>query len=123
MNELKPKFRRLFEEVINGQRLEVLGELIDETFITEYRASLEPLLAAFPDLQFTVHDMLEEGTKVAVRWTWAGTHRGAFGAIAPTGKRVHNAGIVIFETRGGRAVASWNQVDRLGVLRQLEAVG
>ena len=32
------------------------------------------MLAAAPDVQGTIEDMVAEGEKVAVRWTFRGTH-------------------------------------------------
>jgi predicted ester cyclase len=41
---------------------------------------------AFPDLHFTVEDMIAEGDKVVDRIAARGTHQGAFMGIPPTGK-------------------------------------
>jgi predicted ester cyclase len=48
----------------------------------------DPWLAAFPDAQFTIEDLIAEGDKVVARATEQGTHRGEFMGIAPTGKQV-----------------------------------
>ncbi len=37
----------------------------------------------FPDLHFTVEDMVAEGDKVVYRYTMRGTHHGDFMGIAP----------------------------------------
>jgi predicted ester cyclase len=42
--------------------------------------------SAFPDLQVTTEDVLEEGDRVALRWRADGTHRGDLMGLAPTGK-------------------------------------
>jgi len=43
---------------------------------------------AFPDIKFTIKDMIAERDKVAVHFTFTGTHRGEFMGITPTNKRV-----------------------------------
>src|SRR5260370_30587125 len=44
--------------------------------------------SAFPDLTFTVDDLLADGNKITVRWTARGTHKGALMDISPTGKEI-----------------------------------
>ncbi len=44
--------------------------------------------AVFPDWELIVEDMIGEGDKVVTRWRAHGTHRGRFGEIEPTGRRI-----------------------------------
>ncbi|MGQ0604722.1 MAG: ester cyclase [Anaerolineales bacterium] len=44
------------------------------------------LLTAFPDPKFDLDDVIAEGDKVVVRWTFHGTHSGLFGPFPATGK-------------------------------------
>jgi len=62
----------------------------------------ETLFCAFPDVQWTIEDMVAEGDKVVVRYTIEGTHRGEFRGVAPTGKQVSWRGIVIWRCVGGK---------------------
>jgi predicted ester cyclase len=48
--------------------------------------------AAFPDVHLAVELLVAEGEYVVARWTMAGTHRGAWGGVAPTSRRVEFAG-------------------------------
>lgn len=43
---------------------------------------------AFPDVHFTIDDIVAEGDMLVVRYTWAGTHKGAFMGIPPGNKKV-----------------------------------
>ena len=36
---------------------------------------------SFPDMQFTIEDVITEGDEVVVRWMVRGTHRGEFMGI------------------------------------------
>jgi predicted ester cyclase len=42
------------------------------------------LLAAFPNLHFTIEDMIAEGDNVVWRWTMHGTHKGVYLELLPT---------------------------------------
>jgi predicted ester cyclase len=74
---------------------------------------------AFPDLQFTVEDMVAEGEKVACRITTRATHRGEFLGIQATGKQVTTTGIDILRMAGGKLAERWGEFDTLGLLQQL----
>jgi len=74
---------------------------------------------AFPDGRNTSEDLLAEGDKVVQRWTFRGTHQGAFQGIPPTGRPVTLTGISIWRVDGGTIVESWHELDTLGLLQQL----
>ena len=60
---------------------DVQGTEAFKAFVTMYRT-------AFPDIHFTIEDMVAEGDKVAWRATTRGTHRGDLMGIPPTGKPI-----------------------------------
>lgn len=75
--------------------------------------------AAFPDVQITIVDMLQEPGKAAVRAEISGTHQGALFGIAPTGKPVR-FGLHEFHTLvDGRITTTWHMEDWLRVFQQL----
>jgi steroid delta-isomerase-like uncharacterized protein len=78
--------------------------------------------SALPDLRAIIHDQVAEAEKVVTRKTLCGTHRGELLGIPPTGKTVDIEVIDILRVRDGLITDHWNQVDLLGVLRQLGAV-
>lgn len=77
------------------------------------------LREAFPDIKYTVEDMIEEGDKVVARWTTQGTHKGTFMGIPPTGKQVTFSGIEIIRIKDGQAVEEWEEFDRARLMQQL----
>ena len=77
--------------------------------------------AAFPDLQFTIDDVIAQDDKVVIRWSSRGTHRGELMGLAPTGKEATSSGISIDKIADGKIVESWNHWDTLGLMRQLGA--
>ena len=87
-----------------------------------YREAEINVTNAFPDIKFTIEDMIAEGDKVAVRLTFSGTHRGEFMGIAPTNKRVTVPEISIWRIVSGKFVEEWGFSDRLGVVQQLGVI-
>jgi len=87
-----------------------------------FKAVVVGLRAAFPDLHYTIDDLVADGDRVAVRWHWTGTHRGPFRGFPPTGKTVSNSGTGIFTVRQGKIVAANLETDRLGFLEQIGVV-
>ena len=105
--ENKALVRRFEEEVWNGRN----PSLVDEFFAAShiFRAAGSPPLDreghrqmiahfqdAFPDGRNTSEELLAEGDKVVQRWTFRGTHQGAFQGIPPTGRQVTLTGISIW---------------------------
>ncbi|EEF62039.1 ester cyclase [Pedosphaera parvula] len=119
----------LYAEFLNEGNQAIADQLISSDFAgpagkgpESYKASVLPLRQAFPDLHFKIQDMVVEGSRVVVRWTWKATHRGPFAGVPPTGRQVSNEGIAIYRVEDGKIAESWAQMDRLGVLQQIGAL-
>lgn len=84
-----------------------------------FRRELEAFLAAFPELQITLEDMLAEGEKVATRVTMCGIHRGLLFGIPATGKTAVMKANHIFWLQDGQIVQRHGQMDRLELMQQL----
>lgn len=78
--------------------------------------------AAFSGFRADIHDQVAESDKVVTRKTFYGTHTGAWMGIAPTGHDVEIGVIDIVRIADGQIVEHWNQVDQLGLMRQLGAL-
>ncbi len=127
----KAIIRRVFEELLNQGDMSVIDEIDAPNFVWRGPGGQEvkgpeahkqlagSFLKAFPDLHFTVEDMIAEGDKVVVRWTMRGTHQGDLMGIAPTGKQVTLPGILISRIAEGRVVEDWDSFDRLDMMQQL----
>jgi len=134
--EIKALERRWVEEMNKGKAAAMAA--IDEFFATDYvthgghyvthgglkdyKRSISELYSAFPDIHFTIDDMVVEGDKVAVRHTFSGTHKGEFMGIPPTNKKWTMWGIYIDRIVGGKFVESWVRYDTLGLMQQLGLV-
>ena len=131
--EGKRLYRRLAEEVLNGKNLSVVDELLAADFaehaggqrrqvgIEGFKAARRRRNAAFPDWHVVVDDLIAEGDRVVVRATGHGTHTGEFMGIAPTGKRISVTWIAIYRVADGKLAEHWQNIDDLGLLKQLGA--
>lgn len=131
----KSLVRRMYEEVWNGRRLEVARELISPSHAVQvtdaadsgvgpeaYARAVTEFVNAFPDLQFTVLDMIAENDKVVAFWNISGTHQGEFRGIAATGKKISVDGITIHQLANGKIMDSYASLDMWAMMRQLGAV-
>jgi predicted ester cyclase len=78
--------------------------------------------AAFPDLHFTIEDLIAEGDKIVYRYSATGTHKGDLSGIEATGKPVTITGMVISRVVNGNVQEDWEQTDMLGLMQQLGVV-
>ena len=132
--ENKSLVRRDFEEVLSQGKLDVIDEIIATDYIghtpgspdihgpEDYKQYVTMGRTAFPDMQLTIEDMIAEGDKVAVRWTYTGTHKGELMGISPTGVKVTGTGIDICRIAGGKIVECWVNRDDLGMWQQLGVI-
>ena len=130
----KAAVRRFYEEVINKKNLAAIDEFIDPHGIDHALPPGMPggiegskqfigmYLTAFPDLHFTVEDMIAEGDRVVSRLTTRGTHKGALMGIPPTGKQVTITGIDINRIVGGKSVEHWLEMDTMGMMQQIGVI-
>lgn len=122
--------RNLFE-AFNHDDLRALDDVVASEYVgpqselrgpAAFRAIASGLRSAFPDLHYTLDDVLAEGEEVAVRWHWTGTHNGPFRGYPATGRAVTNNGIGIFRIREGKIASASLETDRLGFLQQIGIV-
>jgi predicted ester cyclase len=126
----KQTVQRIYEDCINTGDLTRLAEFVDASYVGPngergpegFAATVGGLRAGFPDIHFTLEDLVADGDRVALRWKWEGTHQNSFRGFEPTGKRVTNAAIGIYELRDGKVVRAWLQTDRLGFLDAMGAL-
>jgi len=126
----KQLVRKLYEDCINPGKLELLDALFSQDYTSPqgkkgpaaFAGVVVSLRRGFPDVRFTIEDLIAEGDRVTVRWTWLGTHTGPFQAFPPSGKPVTNTGTVIYQLKERKIIRSWLEADRLGVLQQIGVV-
>jgi predicted ester cyclase len=130
----KTSVRRFYDEVFNKKNRAAIDEFIDPNQVDHAappgtpgglagaKQTIGMYLTAFPDLHFTVEDMIAEGDKLVARLTVRGTQQGAFMGIPPTGKHVTVTAIDISRMAGGKSVEHWIEMDTLGMMQQLGVI-
>lgn len=124
-----------FLEFINTASESLAQELISPDAIFHVPGSPEPMRGpagylaiigmmrgGFPDIQWTLEEMVAESDKVAARFTMRGTHRGTFFGVPATGKIIEVQAMNIYRLSGGQFVEEHGQPDMLGLLQQIGAV-
>ena len=130
----KASVRRFYDEVFNKKKRAAIDEFIDPNQVDHAappgtpgglagaKQTIGMYLTAFPDLHFTVEDMIADGDKLVARLTVRGTQQGAFMGIPPTGKHVTVTAIDISRMAGGKSVEHWIEMDTLGMMQQLGVI-
>jgi len=122
--------RMFFEGLWSEGDLRLVDELVAPEHVHHFadekvhgregvRALVQELRSAFPDLNFSVDDVVDAGQKVAVRWTAHGTHHGVLGDLQPTARRARWTGIDIIHIRDRRIVELWAGPDGQSLWEQL----
>lgn len=78
-------------------------------------------LTSFPDLRFTIEQMIAERDRVVSQLVMEGTHQGTWMGISPTGKRLQIRMITIHRIANGKIAEDWVLVESLGLFQQLGA--
>ena len=132
--ENKAVVRRFVEEVFNQGNLAA----VDRFLAAEYRDAnalpgQEPgregakrafslYQEVFPDLRYTIEEMIAEGDTVVTRVTFRGTHRGALLGIPPTNRQVSVPAVHFTRLVEGTIREHWSLMDDLGLMQQLGLV-
>jgi steroid delta-isomerase-like uncharacterized protein len=115
----KDLIRRYVEEVLNQKKLAVADELFAPSFVDHDSSMPEAkgpdgikrvaamVQASFPDLHFTIEDMIAEGNKVVYRYSFSATHQKDFMGFPATGNQVSFTGIHIYRVGDGKLQEKW----------------
>lgn len=131
---VKEPLLRLYYEVINQGRLEVLDEIYHPSYVNHVApfglsndlSGLKELfklfISAFPDQKIEVDEIYTFGDRVISKWILRATHKGVFLGIEPTDKRVTLTGVDIERINNGKILEHWGVEDVYGLMEQLGSV-
>lgn len=88
------------------------------------RQSDETMGAAFSDSVVHIEELIVEGDRSVLRYTWEAVHTGVSPSlgIPPTGKRVKAPGCSVYHWKEGQIVEMWDYIDMLGLLQQVGVI-
>jgi steroid delta-isomerase-like uncharacterized protein len=87
-----------------------------------YLMIIAMMRSGFPDIQWTLEEMIAEGDNVAVRYTMQGTHQGDFFGFAATRKSILVQAINFYHLVDDQIVEEYGQPDMLELLKQIGAI-
>jgi len=124
-----------FVEFINTANEQLATELISPDAIFYLPGQSEPMRgpngylaiigmmrSGFPDIQWTLEEMVTEEAKVAARYIMRGTHQGTFLGVPPTGKTIQVKSMAFYRFSGNQFVEEHGLPDMLSLLQQIGAI-
>ena len=139
MDDPKQLINRFVEELWNERRLEVADAIFGTDCVTHQLRSgvavdavprgpqamkehVAGWIASFPDLHFSIEQMVSEGDRVVTQLLMEGTHQGAWLGIPASGKKMQIRMFTVHRVVQGKIVEDWVLVESLGFFQQLGVV-
>ena len=129
--ESKVLLRRFVRDVWNSGRLDLIDELVDSDYVShivhtppiknreELKRWVADVRSAFPDVRFTIQDLLVDDDKTILRRTSEASHQGEFLGVSGTGKKAVCRGITISRFVNGKIAEEWGEWDALRLIEQI----
>ena len=128
-------FMSRFVEFINTANEVLAEELVDANAIFHAPVSPDPFIgphgymeilgmmrSGFPDIQWTLEEMIAENDTVAARFVMRGTHQATFFGVPASGKKIQVQAVNFYRFSNGKIVEERGQPDLLALLQQIGAV-
>ena len=134
MSEAVDLARRFYEEMCNERRLEIADEILapDHVYTDNQSppadrgpAGMAESVAIYQnavDGHWNVHEYLDCGDKVVVRWTGTGTHKEELMGVPATGRAVSVEAITVLGIAGGKIASNQTVWEALSLAQQIGAV-
>ncbi|MDQ0465144.1 steroid delta-isomerase-like uncharacterized protein [Caulobacter ginsengisoli] len=122
---------RRFWDAVNRQAFDEMDALVTPDYrhhpngrtlsLADFKEGARWILSNTADYHLDIHDLVESGDRVAVRWTATGRHIGSYFGEPPTGKLVTSFGMHFHRIAGGRIAEDWEVIDFAAFRKQLGA--
>jgi steroid delta-isomerase-like uncharacterized protein len=137
LDDVKAVARSYFEQLTNKQDVGFVDTLFTDDIAfhdpaivpdgeahghAEVKQFFSVFFKVFPDVHFEIDDFFAEGDRVAIRFTWTGTHKTEFLGIELKERHVSVPGIDIFHVRDGKIAEVRVAFDRGHLLEQLGGI-
>ena len=110
------------DEIVDPEYVQHIPLLPDLRGIEALKQYVLAQRAAIPDGRYIEDDLIEEGDKVALRWTFRGTHMGEFLGVAATGSPTETTGTTTLRLAHGKVAEHWAHWDSLGWMQRAGTV-
>jgi steroid delta-isomerase-like uncharacterized protein len=137
MADSKQVIARFFEEVWNRGDVDAVDRYLASAYtiyhdpgdawhgqtldVSGFKHRLVTSRAPFPDQRFEIVHAVNEGDRVAVAWTWRGTHQGDLPGFPASARVITLSGMTLYSFDDARISGHWQVVDRLSLVLQLRA--
>lgn len=124
----KDLVRRYLSEILSAGRLDQLDQFLSSDFVDStpgaskeargpevVRAAQQRAREIFPEVSYTVEDLIAEGDKVTARYTVRATSRSEMGP----GRNIQVTGVTIFRIADGKIRETWIINDQIEMFLQL----
>jgi steroid delta-isomerase-like uncharacterized protein len=124
---------RYFEEVVNKQKPELLREIYAEDYLFHnlengneglglegIEAFLPYFFKAFPDIHFTIDQLIAEGDKVVAQVTVRGTHKDEFWGYSTSNNTIKISEVFFYTLRDGKIIENRRLTDMFSLDKQLK---
>ncbi len=128
----KQVVKRYFEEVVNKQKVELLREIYSEDYffhsledgsegkgIKGLEDFLPYFFKAFPDIHYTIDQIIAEGDKVVVQATVTGTHKGEFWGYPPSNNKIKLSEVFFYTLKDNKIIENRRLIDLFHLHKQL----
>jgi len=85
----------------------------------KYEDWMKQFRSGFSNFQCDIDELIDDGMRVAIRWTWSGTHTGSLLGIAPTNRTIEFTETHLLRISGGRIAEDHVSANLLDLLDQL----
>jgi len=122
---------RMYEEIFNKGNFSLVPELIAPEYIYSsavlgevrgqegFTQMVTSSREAFPDARMEATDIVAEGDRLAVVFSYAGTFKGKLGDFEPTGRQFSISGAIFYRFSNGRVAEVTGFYDTLAFYQQL----
>lgn len=87
-----------------------------------YMEIIHMMRAGFPDIQWTLEELIAEDEKIAARFTMHGSHNGIFMGVSPTGKAITVQAMNVYTFADGKIIEERGLPDLISLLMQIGAM-
>jgi len=120
----KTVLRRLFDEVLTQDKLDLIDELYAEDYEFDapalagagtsgnsgreaFKGRVRAFRASFPDVRYKIENLAAEGNVVATKFSFSGVHKAPFAGFAATNRPATITGVHFSYLENGRIKKTW----------------